>query len=51
MEKGPLELTPPLASYRGMLKLKKYALSTQRDLQFNLLISPINSKVAIPWIM
>lgn len=54
MEKEPLKLTSPLVSYTGMLKLEEQfrniSSSTQTDMQFNLLISPINSKVAIPQI-
>jgi hypothetical protein len=53
MEKEPLKLTSPPVSYRGMLKLEdqfRNTSSTRTDMQFNSLVNPTNSKVAIPWI-
>ncbi|KAK9625521.1 hypothetical protein V6Z98_005597 [Aspergillus fumigatus] len=52
MEKEPLKSTFPSVSYRGMLKLEEQfrnaSSSTRTDMQFDSLVSPTNSKVAIP---
>jgi hypothetical protein len=51
MEKDPLRYTSPSASYRDMLKLEEQfrnVPSTRTDLQLESLVSPTNSKVAIP---
>jgi hypothetical protein len=52
MEKEPLEFTSPSVSYRGMLKLEEHirtaSSSTRTDMQFDSLVNPTNSKVAIP---